>query len=189
MQQRVHRIGMALVPAYQRAMADDDPSKIHFRFFAVDDKVRGSVCLLDGAVLVSTEVLRRLQSDDQLAAVLAVGIACNLQRQAARMVSMNRAVLGALIAADVAGAFVPGLGPAVRGVAGGVDADAEEVMLEERLRISLALMKDAGYDPWQAPQAWRILDPKKPSTNPALLPYPDISCYQMEILNLQYATR
>ncbi len=187
LQQRVHKIGMALVPAYQRDLADDDPSKIHFRFFAVDDKVRGSECLLDGAILISTEAMNRLQNDDQVAAVLADGIACNLQRQAARMISMNRAVLAAVVAGDVAGAFVPGLSSAVRGAAGGVDADEEEVMLEERLRISLALMKDAGFNPWQAPQAWRLLDPKKLSGNPAQLPYPDASCYQIETLNLQYA--
>jgi hypothetical protein len=102
---------------------------------------------------------------------------------------MNRAALAALIAGDMAGAFVPGLGAAVRGVAGGAEADAEEVMLEERLRISLALMKDAGFNPWQAPQGWRLLDPKKLPANPAMIPYPDTSCYQIEILNLQYATK
>jgi hypothetical protein len=47
-------------------------------------------------------------------------------------------------------------------------------------------MRDAGYDPWQAPEAWRFLDPKELPANLALLPYPDTSCYQIGILNLQY---
>ena len=95
LQQRVHRIGMALVPAYQTAMADDNPSKIHFRFFAVDNhKLRGEICLLDGAILVSKQIVERLKSDDQLAAVLANCVAFNLQRQAAKLVAMNRAAWG-----------------------------------------------------------------------------------------------
>jgi hypothetical protein len=188
LQQRVHRIGMALVPAYQRAMADDDPSKIHFRFFAVDDnKLRGAICLLDGVVLVSKQTVDRLKSDNQLAAVIADGVACNLQRQAARKVEAMRKELGVDIAVDVALAFVPGIDFAVfnSGIAGKEMA----IMQEERLRISLALMHDAGYDPWQAPEAWRIVDPKKLPANLALLKYPDTSCYQLGILNLQYARK
>jgi hypothetical protein len=98
LQQRVHRIGMALVPAYQRVMADDNPSKIHFRFFAVDNnKLRGADCLLDGAILVSKQTIQRLSKDDQLAAVIADGIACNLQRQAARTVMAMRKDIWVLI--------------------------------------------------------------------------------------------
>jgi hypothetical protein len=190
LQQRVHRIGMALVPAYQRAMADDDPSKIHFRFFAVDNnKWRGEVCLLDGAILVSTQTIERLRNDDQLAAVLADGVAYNLQRQAAKQVRMNRAAWGAEIAGEVADAFVPGLGLALLTTSGVAGGNAESTMLEERLRIALALMRDAGFDPWQAPQAWRLLEPKKLPANLASLTYPDTSCYQIGILNLQYAPK
>lgn len=187
LQQRVHRIGMALVPAYQRAMADDNPSKIHFRFFAVDNnKLHGADCLLDGAILVSTLTIARLGNDDQLAAIVADGIACNLQRQTARTIAAIRKELSIDIALDVAGAFVPGLGLAA--IPGGFTSKEDEVMAEERLRIALALMRDAGFDPWQAPEAWRLLVPKKLPANPASLPYPDGRCYQIGILNIQYPT-
>lgn len=190
LQQRVHRIGMALVPAYQRAMADDDPSKIHFRFFAIDDnKQRSEICLLDGAVLIPKQVVERLKNDDQVAAVLADGVAYNLQRQAAKQIKLNRAAWGAEIAGEVAGAFVPGLGPAMMLTSGVAGSKAEIVMQEERLRIALALMHDAGYDPYQGPEAWRLLAPKKLPANPDLLKYPDTSCYQLGMLNLQYAPR
>jgi hypothetical protein len=187
LQQRVHRIGMALVPAYQRTMADDDPSKIHFRFFAIDNsKLQGSICLLDGAVLVSKQTVDRLKSDGELAAVIADGVACNLQRQAARAVVAMRKELGVDLAVDVALAFVPGAGFAFNS---GI-ADREiVVMQEERLRIALALMNDAGYDPWLAPEAWRLVVPKKLPADLASLTYPDISCYQIGILNLQYARK
>jgi hypothetical protein len=186
LQQRVHRIGMALVPAYQREMADDDPSKIHFRFFAIDDnKLHGNVNLLDGAVLVSKQTVERLTSDDQLAAVIADGVAYSLQRQAAQEVKMNRIAWGA----EIAQMFVPGVGFAMlaaNGIAGG---DPETLMKQERLRVALALMRDAGFDPWQAPEAWRIVDLKKIPANLASLAYPDNSCYQIQILSLQYSRK
>lgn len=179
LQQRVHHIGMALVPAYQRELADDDPSKIHFRFFAFDDKKsRNSIYLLDGAVLVSKLTVERLSNDNQLAAIIADGIAYNLQRQAAKEVKMNRILWGA----DAALAFAPGMGMAVLLA----NESAEATMLRERLRISLALMRDAGFDPWQAPEAWRLIEPKKLPANPALMDYPDASCYQFQVLDLQY---
>ena len=186
LQQRVHRIGMALVPAYQRDMADDDPSKIHFRFFAVENnKLRGAACLLDGAILVSTQTVERLKSDDLLAAIVADGVACNLQRQTARRVMAMRKELSV----DIAGAFVPGVGFAAMLGLGMTTRDDMAAMREERLRIALALMRDAGFDPWQAPEAWRLLAPKKLPVNPASIPYPDTGCYQLGILNLQYVRR
>jgi hypothetical protein len=183
---RWHTLPAALVPAYQREMADDDSSKIHFRFFAIEDnKLRGNINLLDGAVLISRQAVERLSSDDQLAAVLADGVAYSLQRQAAQQVKMNRIAWGA----GIAEMFVPGVGFAMlaaNGVAGG---DPETLMKQERLRVALALMRDGGFDPWQAPQAWRMLELKKLPANVASIDYPDISCYQIQILNLQYARK
>ncbi|HKF46127.1 MAG TPA: DUF5666 domain-containing protein [Terracidiphilus sp.] len=182
LQQRVHRIGMAMVPEYQRQMDDADTSKIHFRFFAVDDKkLRTAEVLQDGIILVSMQMIERLRNDDQLAAVLGDGIASNLQRQGARVVADNRI----LFATGFAEAAFPPL--ALGGfVHSGSSEDLEEKLQEERLRIALALMKDAGYDPWQAPEAWRLLEPKKLPANLASLEYPETSAYQIGILDLQY---
>jgi hypothetical protein len=36
LQSRVRRIGMSLVPAYQKQLPPDDPAKIQFRFYALD---------------------------------------------------------------------------------------------------------------------------------------------------------
>jgi hypothetical protein len=183
LQQRVHRIGMALVPAYQREMAGDNPSKIHFRFFAVDNNgLRGATCLLDGAILVSKQTVERLSSDDQLAAIIADGVACNLQRQIARTVIAGRKDM----AFGVASMFVPGLGISAMSIAAMSASKEEFAMQAEQLRIALALMRNAGFDPWQAPEAWRLLDTKELPANLASLQYPYASCYQIEILNLQY---
>ncbi len=190
LQQRVHRVGMALVPTYQREMADDDPSKIHFRFFAVDnDKLHGGICLLDGVVIVSKQTIERLANDDQLAAVLAAGVANHLQRQAARAVMAMRKELGIDIALDIANAFVPGVGLAKAFGLGMSAKDEPIAMIEERMRISLALMRDAGFDPWLAPEAWRMALPKKLPANLDSLAYPSISCYQLGILDMQYSRK
>ena len=89
LQARMRRVGMRVVPDYQKRLSANDPSKIHFRFFAVDeDKLRSEICSYEGLILVPTQVAERLKTDDELAAVLADGVAYNLQRQAARLVTI-----------------------------------------------------------------------------------------------------
>lgn len=181
LQQRVHRVGMTLIPAYQQQLADDDPSKIHFRFYAADySRTRSEICLLDGIIIVPMQAVERLQNDDQLAAVLADGVAYNLQRQAARAVVNLRKQLGVAAAEAAAGFFIP---VPVVGIPG---QNPYLAMEEERGRIALSLMADAGYDPWQAPQAWRLLGPRHLPRDLGTLEYPDRSVYQLNILNLQY---
>jgi len=186
LQSRISRIGMSLVPAYQKELAKDDPSKIDFRFYAVDDKrLRSEFCSLDGVVLMPIQMLPRLKSDDQLAAVLADGIAYNLQRESVRTIEENRAILGSELAGDILNSFVPGAGLIYLPVAIAAGR-MEQPMEEERGRIALALMKDAGYDPWSAPEAWRLLSSKHEPSDPNLLSYTSLGAYQMSVLRLQY---
>jgi hypothetical protein len=187
LQARVQRIGVSVVPAYQKALPNDHPTKIQFRFVAVDNtKYRSEICSADGLILVPRQVVERLKNDDQLAAVLADGVAFDLQRQAARIVSTNRALLGASVASDIVGAFVPGLGLAAWATTESVHHEINIQMDEERGRIALALMSDAGYDLRQAPEAWRLLAPKHLPAKLDALKYPDHSGYQLSVLNLQY---
>lgn len=184
LQQRVRGIGMRLVPAYQNDLADDHPSKIHFRFYVVDDdRFRSEICPLSGLILVPKQVLERLKDDDQLAAVLADGVAYNLQRQAARVSADNRALVGVYVATAFAPAliFLPALDATIS-----TATRITTTMYEERARIALTLLSDAGYDPHQAPEAWRLLYPKHLPKDPDTLPYPGFSGYQLSILTLQY---
>jgi hypothetical protein len=72
-------------------------------------------------------------------------------------------------------------------VNGAMPNTKEQIQMEEqRGRIALALLADAGYDPRQAPEAWRLLDPKHAPADPSALAYPSRSGYQLGILNLQY---
>ena len=187
LQERVRRVGMSVVPEYQRKLPDGHPSKIHFSFYVVDDaKDRSEFLSLDGLILAPKVIMDRLKNDDQLAAVLASGVAFNLQRQGAKLVDADRAALGGEAAAIVAGAFVPGLDLAILVGVGGATGKVLIAMEEQRGRVALSLMADAGYDPWQAPEAWRLLGPKKLPADLDSLKYPDLSAYQLGILNLQY---
>ena len=189
MQERIVRVGMRVLPQYQQKLADDDPSKIHIQFYAVDAaKVHSEMCSADGAILVPKQVLERLKSDDQLAAVLADGVAFQLQKQAARMQGRNWTLLGVQVAAEAAWASVlPFSGViAVMGPVFGESSPEQQLLEEQRGRIALSLMADAGYDPWQAPEAWRLMQPKRLPGDVSALPYPDRTGYQLNVLSLQY---
>jgi len=59
-------------------------------------------------------------------------------------------------------------------------------MNEQRWRVALELMAEAGYDPWQSPEAWRLVAPGKLPADIGTLKYPDRSGYQLSILNRMY---
>jgi hypothetical protein len=190
LQSRVRRIGISLIPDYQNRLAPEDPSKIHFLFCVVDDGAReeftSPATFQAGWIMVPAQLAMRFKSDDQLAAVLADGIALSLQKQAPPVIQVTPADV--VEAAGLVGAnFIPGGGLVAYAVASStfgkyVDRAADE----QHERIALQLMADAGYDPWQAPEAWRLAKPKKLPADTSTLKYPDRSGYQLSILNLMY---
>jgi hypothetical protein len=189
LQERVRRVGMSVVPEYQKQLPANDAAKIYFRFYAVDDaNTRADFSCAEGLVLVPRQMVERLKNDDQLAAVLADGVAFSLQRQSARLAVDWAVLASAELAAYVTGWFIPGvtLGTDVGG--GVLEHELEKRMEEQRGRVALALMADAGYDPRQAPEAWRLLAPKKLPGDLRKLKYPNRSGYQLGILNVQYRT-
>jgi hypothetical protein len=182
-QARVRRIGASLIPKYQNALADDDPTKIPFRFYVVVEKdVRTEVGCEEGLVLIPLEVADRLQKDDQLAAVVADGVAANLQRQKARYANQLMVIGMAQFGAH----FVSGAGVGTTVAGDAVKRNIERKLEDERAGLALGLMADAGYDPWQAPEAWRLLAPSQVPTDTTKLKYPVRSVYLTEILGMQY---
>ena len=71
--------------------------------------------------------------------------------------------------------------------ANGTPASKDQIgLVEQRARVALALMADAGFDPRQALEAWRLLEPKRLPADLHSLKYPRVALYQFGILNLQY---
>lgn len=187
LQERVRRVGMKVIPEYQKQLPDDSPSKIHFRIYVIEEpSFREDLECVEGLILVPRQVVERLVNEDQLAAIMANGVAYSIEAQSARLRTEILGLEGAELAGDVAGGFVGGVG--VGALVGGlvVNHEIELQMREQTGRIALALMADAGYDPWQAPETWRLLAPKKLPGDVKALPYPDRAGYQLGILNLQY---
>ncbi|MFZ0338092.1 MAG: hypothetical protein WAL45_08685 [Terracidiphilus sp.] len=184
LQERVERIGVQLVPAFQKQLALDSPSRIPFRFYAVDDdKVRSVFACNAGLILVPRNVVERLHNDDQLASVLADGVAFSLQRQLVTITPLDLAAGGSAVAASLL--FPTGFiaGEAVGAI---VDHELEAKLQRELARNALQLVADAGFDPWQAPEAWRLLAPKDLPRDVQSLDYTQEGKYQLSILKLQY---
>ena len=189
LQERVSRVGFSLVPPLQRALADDDPGKIKFRFYAVEDpKLRGIFCSpRGGVILIPKHLVERLQNDSQLAAPLAYAVAAVLQRQGmgnlmeqGRMIRDEAGTVGIYLVSPLALAVALDFAGALP------DHQVATILEEQRGRLALSLMSDAGYDPWQAPEAIRLLAPKNLPNDLNSLKYPDLSGYLLGVLNLQY---
>jgi hypothetical protein len=185
-QDHVRRIGMSLIPHYQRELPDDSPEKIPFRFYVVEEKdIRSDLSCHEGLVLIPVNVINRIQGQDQLAAVIADGIAASLQRQHAR-IGVDLDMAGAAEMASALALVAGGAGGAAFIPEAMLRHEIQRRMENQRGRVALGLMADAGYDPWQAPEAWRLLDPKQPPKDLSRLKYPDRAGYQIEILAMQY---
>lgn len=185
-QEQVRRLGMRLVPQYQRDLPDDDPAKIPFRFYMVeDDYIRSDIFCNNGLVLVPAAVVNRLQSEDQLAAVLADGVAGELQLQAveARGFTFTRTEAAELVAVGLAsfGGDIPAV---IAGNTANIALQGKTVrdVEHERGRMAIALIFDAGFNPQQAPEAWRLLAPARLPKNPSNLKYPEKSRNLQSIL-------
>ena len=183
-QDRIDTIGERLVPSYQRELPDSDPTKIPFHFQLIDSKQLSSrMDLPGGAILISKQDLTRLRNDDQVAAYLAAGIAALLEKQQFRDAAKKRALLATQLGGGLAMIPVAGFGvlsPASF-IASDRRDDLEKAEMEQRIRVSLSLLHDAGYDVTEAPKAWWLLESKesKPLDD---IPIPDSAIYAYAIL-------
>jgi hypothetical protein len=185
-QEHIRRVGMKLVPQYQRDLPASDPAKIPFRFYVVDEKqIRSAIFCANGLVLVPVEVVNRLQNEDQLAAVLADGIAGELLLQAVN--GREFTLKDAAEMAAIGSLGFAGLIPAAAGSVGGLVVlnDVNRAAEHERGRMALAFTADAGFDPRQAPEAWRLLAPGRLPKDRTKLKNPERSLYLQNILDTQ----
>ncbi len=173
MQERVERVGQKLIPAYQRALPENDPTKIHFRFQVIDEKhFKDAVTLPNGIIVVSHQVIDRLENDTQVATVLADNIATAIEKQTLRAIPAERKLSAAGIAGSAGGLLVPGLGIAT-GVADYKVATHLILMQEQQSgRVSLDYLNDAGFDVTLAPRTWWLLGtrPSHPLAEASLPP-------------------
>lgn len=163
LQARIERIGTSLIPAYQRALPPDDPTRFNFRFQIVDIKEYNEPSTLpNGIVIVPYIGLDRLRSDSELAAPIAVAIAFALEKEQVRGRSARNSITSGQVAGEIAGIFIPFAG-LPGDIAGGIaKRHLLELQVEQSGRVALCLMHDAGYDLKLAPIALWLSASKKP---------------------------
>jgi Zn-dependent protease with chaperone function len=71
----VSSIGNKLVPFYQREIPFDVPEKLHFKFIVIDNPMINIAALPNGMVIVNSGILKLLDNESQLAALLGHEIA------------------------------------------------------------------------------------------------------------------
>ncbi len=179
---RVRRIGERVIPRYQRELPADDPGKIPFRFYAVDENdLQGDLgCGNSGLVLIPAGAVARLRNDDQLAAILADRVAASL----AQVPLSQKVETGLLRAAETSsGVFAAGVGMVVTGRLA-MNAGANRLR-EQRGRMALGYLADAGFDPRHSPEAWRLLAPADLPKNPSKLKYPPLARFELQLLDME----
>ena len=161
MQERIERIGRSLIPAYQRALPESDPTKLHFRFQVIDEKhFKDAITLPNGIIVVPHQVVERLENDTQVATVLADNIATAIEKQSFRSIPARQRLSAAEIAGTAGGLLVPGLGLATAVANSRVAKHMLTVQEQQSGRVSLGYLHDAGFDVSEAAATWWLLETK-----------------------------
>jgi len=158
-QEYLTKVGMSLVPSYQRELPDSDPLKIQFRFFLIDTDTVVAGAYPNGIVVVSAHVFDVLDNEAQLAFMLSHEMARAVEKQAWRFYRYRRGERVTIsLAGAAAGMFTYGAASLGTNVAERrVVADFSRQLETQADRAGLAYMFAAGYDPRQAPEVWRAI--------------------------------
>src|ERR1044072_1974302 len=103
-QDYVQRLGNSLVPAYQKNLPDNDPQKIPFKFYVISAKDPNAFALANGIVVINYSMITSLESEGQLAAVIAHEIAHATQEHTWRQMNKDKGKRTAIAIGGIAAA-------------------------------------------------------------------------------------
>ncbi|MBV8630415.1 MAG: hypothetical protein JOZ83_05790 [Silvibacterium sp.] len=169
----VTKIGESLVPDWQKKLADNDPEKVHFRFYILESSKTLKYPVSDeaGTVLVPANMLARLKNDAQLAALIAADVGAAIGEYYYQTLRERQAVE----AFTWGGLATPFVGPIVASQA---SSDYWEAQMEHEYRVGMACMAAAEYDMRQAPEAIRQIEERHPEEDEAKgTPPPRLAAY------------
>ncbi|HXS75185.1 MAG TPA: hypothetical protein VN753_03330 [Terracidiphilus sp.] len=128
-----------------------------------------------------------MKNDDQLAAALAMPIAMVLQRQGIGKEMRQWPAVRDQLSTLALYATIPYFGAFPLDMMGALPDHRIATRIEEQVgRIAISLVADAGYDPWQAPEAFRLLAARRQSYGSWSAKNTHLSEYAMSTLNLEY---
>ena len=186
LQKRVSEIGLKLVPEYQKSLPASDPTKLDFRFYVVRSKSRIVLDALNGVVLVPDSILKNLQNEAQLASLLSVAVAQVIEKQEYQ--SRHRRHLQQASAWLLTGAGAIPSPLALLALPAQI-ANSKSFrsymtdMAQQAARVGVGYMLAAGYDPREAPVAWKLTLQKHPEKNDEL---PEFGKYVKTELETSY---
>jgi hypothetical protein len=186
MQRYVREIGLRLVPEFQRAMPATNPSHVNWRFYVVHDKRKVVLGAMNGTVLVSDTVLKSMQNEAQLASVLSATIAQIIEEQEYQAQGRKHVqqITGWLLtgAAAVPSPMALVAWP-VQMVNGAAYKRYLEQQAEQAGRVGMEYLIEAGYDPREAPKAWKQTLEKRPEDSDKM---PELGRYLQTELETTY---
>jgi Peptidase family M48 len=158
-QSYVTTVGQSLIPAHQRTLATDDPRRINFRFFVVDNKNINAFALPNGIVVVNAGMFGILENEAQFAAVVGHEIAHATQEHTWRQMQFHKKKrIGLQIAAVVAAAYGKySLSDVFTLTLAAIQNGYSRSLENQADRVGLEYMVSAGYDARQAPQVWKSM--------------------------------
>jgi hypothetical protein len=158
-QDYIAKLGDRLIPEHQRNLPADDPLKIPFRFYLVEDKSFNAAAYPNGVVIVHSGVFDFLQNEAQLAFVLAHEISHAVEKHDWQLMHYRR---GELIALRAGGAFIPFGGSIIASLAAsGIQNQFARSLENQADRMGLEWMLAAGYDIREAPASWKAVSETK----------------------------
>lgn len=163
----IQKIGHSLIPAQQRSLADDNPSKVPFNFYMVAGKSTDLLAYPNGVIIVPSAVLNLLENEAQLAFLLSDAIAQVLERDVWRLQQNDKLARSGLGMLTVAAAFtLPLAAIPLEGLSSAMTQSSAEELTEQAERVGMQDMLDAGYDVREAPRTWKAFALKQPPLNP-----------------------
>ncbi len=163
--QYIYRLGVKMIPTHQKVLPKNNPLKVPFQFFLVQDKTPNAFALPNGTVVVFSGLLEVLENESQLAAVMGHEISHVIQEHTWRQQQYHRKKLTAMRLAGLAAALAGGTaGNSVAAISNLVDGavrNGHSRSLENQAdRGGLKYMTEAGYDAREAPRVWQLMTKK-----------------------------
>jgi hypothetical protein len=149
----VNKVGFKLVPRYIKDLERNDPSKLLFRFYVVEDATPNAFAFADGSVFIHTGLLKMLKNEAQLASVLGHEIAHATHEHTRRSFDSLSSKIPDW--ADKSGVFSDT--SLIKFGSGLFKNHFDREMENQADRVGLLYMYEAGYDPRESPKVWREL--------------------------------
>lgn len=161
-QKYIRELGESLIPACQRSLPLSDPGKIPFQFHLVESKVPNAFATANGVIVVFAPMIRSVDNEAQLAFILSHEIAHATQEHTLRQMEFHKKkrLLLSIAAAAAAGYGAYNLSDLLNLASAAIVNGYSRYLENQADRVGMEYMMAAGFDPREAPNAWKAMSLK-----------------------------